>query len=100
IKHNTTIYRYTENEMKAAQETNINLNLAEKKTNQAEQSYVDLTLKEVQNKHGLSMDELKKGGYKIITPLKTRFQETAYNNFKEDEYFPGNTEGEIGRAHV
>ena len=86
----------TENEMKAAQETNINLNLAEKKTNQAEQSYVDLTLKEVQNKHGLSMDELKKGGYKIITPLKTRFQETAYNNFKEDEYFPGNTEGVEG----
>src|SRR5699024_3824434 len=34
--------------------------------------------------------------YKIITPLETRFQETAYNNFKEDEYFPGNTEGVEG----
>ncbi len=86
----------TENEMKEAQQTDINLNLAEKKTNQAEQSYVDLTLKEVQNKHDLSIDELKKGGYRIITPLKKSFQETAYNNFQADEYFPGNTEGAEG----
>ena len=86
----------TENEMKEAQQTDINLNLAEKNTNQAEQSYVDLTLKEVQNKHDLSIDELKKGGYRIITPLKKSFQETAYNNFQEDEHFPGNTEGAEG----
>lgn len=86
----------TENEMKEAQQTDINLNLAEKKTNQSEQSYVDLTLKEVQNKHDLSIEELKKGGYRIITPLKKTFQETAYNNFQEDEYFPGNTEGAEG----
>src|SRR5699024_9687836 len=51
---------------------------------------------EAENKHGLSMEELKKGGYKIVTPLKEEFQEIAYENFQNGEYFPGNTKGTEG----
>ena len=86
----------TEEEMKDAQQTEININLNEEKSNQAHQSYVDQALKEAQNKHGISMDELKKGGYKIVTPLKEEFQEIAYENFQNGEYFPGNTKGTEG----
>src|SRR5699024_8486352 len=83
----------TEEEMKEAQQTDININLNEEKSNQAHQAYVDQALKEAQNKHELSMEELKKGGYKIVTPLKEEFQEIAYENFQNAEYFPGNTKG-------
>src|SRR5699024_2751646 len=83
----------TEEEMKEAQQTDININLNEEKSNQAHQAYVDQALKEAENKHGLSMEELKKGGYKIVTPLKEEFQEIAYENFQNGEYFPGNTKG-------
>src|SRR5699024_7344339 len=86
----------TEEEMKDAQQTDININLNEEKYNQAHQAYVDKATKEAQNKHGLSMDELKKGEYKIITPLNKDFQEIAYENFQIGEYFPGNTKGTEG----
>src|SRR5699024_4074973 len=111
----------TEEEMKEAQQTDININLNDEKSNQAHQAYVDQALKEAQNKHGLSMEELKKGGYKIVTqlkeeqkkhrlskeelkkggykivtPLKEEFQEIAYENFQNGQYFPGNTKGTEG----
>lgn len=88
--------KITETEMKEATQTDINIQLAEKESNKPNQSYVDQALKEAHNKHGLSMDELKKGGYQLITPLKEEFQEIAYDNFQEGEYFPGNTEGTEG----
>src|SRR5699024_5296431 len=84
-------HHITEEEMKKAQQTDINIKLNEEKSNQAHQAYVDQALKEAQNKHGLSMEELKKGGYKIVTPLKEEFQETAYENFHNGEYFIANT---------
>src|SRR5699024_9687278 len=77
----------TEEEMKETQQTDININLNEEQYNQAHHAYVDQTLKEAQNKHELSMDELKKGGYKLVTPLNKDFQEIAYENFQIGEYF-------------
>src|SRR5699024_386732 len=59
-------------------------------------AYVDQAIKEAQNKHVLSMDELKKGGYKLVTHLNKDFQEIAYENFQIGEYFPGNTKGTEG----
>lgn len=88
--------KITEEEMKKAQASELNVNIVDKKLNRPLQSYIDLTLKEAHNKHGLSMEELKRGGYKLITPLKESFQEIAYNNFQLGEYFPGNTEGTEG----
>lgn len=86
----------TESEMKEAQQTDINIELEEKELNKPNQSYVDQVLKEANNQHGLSMDELKKGGYKIITPLKEEFQEVAYENFQNEEFFPGSAKGAEG----
>src|SRR5699024_12155924 len=85
-----------EEEKKEAQQTDININLNEEKSNQAHQAYVDQALKEAQNKHGLSMEELKKGGYNIVTSLKEEFQEIAYENFQNGEYLPGNKKGTEG----
>src|SRR5699024_6347543 len=86
----------TQEEMKEAQETDINITLQEEKYNQAHQAYVDQELKEAQNKQVLSTKKLKRGGYKIVTPLKEEFQEIAYENFQNGEYFPGNTKGTEG----
>ena len=86
----------TENEMKDAQNTQIKLNLSEPIKNNAYQAYVDLTLKEAHNEHGLTMEELKKGGYRLVTPFKPEFQNISYNNFQNGEYFPGNVKGTEG----
>src|SRR5699024_8106893 len=86
----------TEEEMREAQQTDININLNAEKSNQAHQAYVDQALKEAQNKHGLAMEERKKGGYKIVTPVKEEVQEIAYENVQNGEYFRGNTKGADG----
>lgn len=88
--------KITEAEMEEAKQTDLNVKLVESKTNKPNQSYVDLVLKEAHNKHDLSIDELKKGGYKLVTPFKPDFQEAAYNNFQNGEFFPGNTKGTEG----
>lgn len=88
--------KITKTEMEEAKQTDLNVKLVESKTNKPNQSYVDLVLKEAHNKHDLSIEELKKGGYKLVTPFKPDFQEAAYNNFQNGEFFPGNTKGTEG----
>lgn len=64
--------------------------------NQWADSYVDYILKEAKKDYNLSMDELKRGGYRIVVNLNKEAQKIAYDAYKEEAYFPGNTDGVEG----
>ncbi len=59
-------------------------------------SYVDFVMKEVAAEHDLSLEELKRGGYRIIVNMNDTAQKVAYDQFKNENYFPGNTAGTQG----
>lgn len=59
-------------------------------------SYVDLVIKEAAEDYQLSVDELQRGGYRIVVSMNPKIQQIAYNKFKNDQYFPGNTKGTQG----
>ncbi|MFC0300703.1 PBP1A family penicillin-binding protein [Virgibacillus soli] len=59
-------------------------------------SYIDLVLKEAGEHADLSIDELKHGGYRIVVNLDEKAQRTAYDQFKKEDYFPGNVAGVEG----
>ncbi|MDY0406222.1 transglycosylase domain-containing protein [Virgibacillus sp. 179-BFC.A HS] len=54
-------------------------------------SYVDLVMKEAAAAHQLSLEELKRGGYRIIANMDETVQKIVYQAFQDDTYFPGNT---------
>jgi penicillin-binding protein 2A len=78
------------------QQKTLGLQLTEKESKPWVASYVDLVIKEAQQKENLSVDHLKRGGYRIVVGMDEEIQEIAYDKFQEDEYFPGNTEGAEG----
>ncbi|WP_087973342.1 transglycosylase domain-containing protein [Oceanobacillus rekensis] len=59
-------------------------------------SYVDLVMKEAADEHQLSVDALKSGGYRIVVNMDKDIQKIAYEQYKKDEFFPGNTAGVEG----
>lgn len=59
-------------------------------------SYVDLVIKEAQEKQQISVDQLKKGGYRIVVAIDEDAQKIAYEKLQNEEYFPGNTAGTEG----
>lgn len=81
---------------KAAQEETLGLQVSEREIDPSTDSYVDLVKKEAADQHDLSIDELKRGGYRIIANIDETAQHIAYEQFKNDEYFPGNTAGVEG----
>lgn len=53
-------------------------------------TYIDLVTKEAARNHQLTMDELKRGGYRMVINLDEKAQQIAYEQFQKDYYFPGN----------
>lgn len=82
--------------METEKRKNLGLHLEEKKASPWVDSYIDLVTKEAAEKHQLTIDELKRGGYRIVVHLDEISQKIAYDHFQQDEYFPGNTEGVEG----
>lgn len=74
--------------------------LAAKKSSTRERpwvdSYVDMAMKEAADKYQLSIEELKRGGYRIVLGMDEVAQRIAYGAFQKDHYFPGNKEGAEG----
>lgn len=66
------------------------LQVQEKETKPWLDSYVDLVLKEAANRHQLSINELKRGGYRIVVHIDEMFQQIAYEKMQKEQYFPGN----------
>src|SRR5699024_11009518 len=74
----------------------LGLDIQETKIYSEMDSYIDMVMKEAADKYQLSIRELQRGGYKIITNVDTNAQKAAYKAFQEDRYFPGNTDGAEG----
>lgn len=81
---------------KEAQETSLGLEINEQEVDPSTDSYVDLVKKEAAEQHDLSVEELKRGGYRIVANIDETAQHIAYEKFKNDGYFPGNTGGVEG----
>ncbi|MUK90098.1 PBP1A family penicillin-binding protein [Ornithinibacillus sp. L9] len=69
----------------------LGLNIQEKKARPWLDSYIDLVLKEAVETHQLSIEELKRGGYRIVVNIDESTQQLAYEQFQNEQYFPGNT---------
>jgi penicillin-binding protein 2A len=52
-------------------------------------SYIDLVMKEAEEKYSISNEELLKGGYTITVPMNKKLQHTAYELFQQTRFFPG-----------
>lgn len=74
----------------------LGLELNEKEDKPWADSYVDLVIKEAQEKRQISIDHLRRGGYRIEVGMKEGIQKTAFEKFTEGNYFPGNTAGAEG----
>ncbi|WP_188455237.1 transglycosylase domain-containing protein [Virgibacillus oceani] len=74
----------------------LGLHVKEKTPNPWADSYIDLVMKEAASVHQLSIDELKRGGYRIVVNMNDIAQQIAYEKFKNEDYFPGNTTGVEG----
>lgn len=74
----------------------LGLNVSKREVNPWTDSYVDLVMKEAAEKHQLSINELKSGGYRIVVNMDDDAQRIAYEEFQQDDYFPGNTSGVEG----
>ncbi|MFD2042750.1 transglycosylase domain-containing protein [Ornithinibacillus salinisoli] len=85
----------TENRLQEQGKT-IGLNIQESKEKPWIDSYMDLVMKEAAELHQLSIDEMKRGGYRIIVNIDETIQQIAYEQFQNEQYFPGNTNGVEG----
>lgn len=74
----------------------LGLHVNESKETPWVDSYVDLVMKEAAKAYGLSVDALTRGGYRIVVSMDDTIQQIAYEQFKDDQYFPGNTDGTQG----
>lgn len=79
-----------------AQGKTLGLNIMEQEVTPWVDSYVDLVIQEAADKFHLSIDELQRGGYRIVVSMNKDIQQIAYQQFQNDQYFPGNTEGVQG----
>ncbi|GAB3060453.1 transglycosylase domain-containing protein [Virgibacillus ainsalahensis] len=74
----------------------LGLNIEERETNPWVDSYIDLVMKEAAQEHQLSINELKRGGYRIVVNMDEDAQKIAYQQFQNEAYFPGSTAGAEG----
>lgn len=75
-----------------AQESSLGLDIAEKEENPEADSYVDLVLEEAASMYDLSINELKRGGYRIVVHMDPTMQGIAYGHFQDDSLFPGSND--------
>ncbi|MHA6151004.1 transglycosylase domain-containing protein [Bacillus subtilis] len=61
-------------------------------------SYIDLVIKEAEDKYSISGEQLLQGGYTIKVPLDSKLQKTAYQVMKEGSYYPGTDQNAEGSA--
>lgn len=74
------------------QSTALDLNLQKEKEEPWNDSYMDLVVKEAEEKYKLSLDDLERGGYRIVVNLDNNIQKVAYKKFQDSDYFPGNND--------
>lgn len=78
------------------QRKTLGLDIQKEKSYKGMESYIDMVTKEAAEKYQLSMQELKRGGYRIVSNVDINAQEIANDAFQQDDYFPGNVSGVEG----
>ncbi|MFC3040670.1 transglycosylase domain-containing protein [Virgibacillus xinjiangensis] len=86
----------SEEQLAEEQEKDLGMDVSERQASPWVDSYVDLVMREAAGRYELPINELKRGGYRLVVNLDEEAQRIAYENFQEGAYFPGNTEGEEG----
>ncbi|WP_105979102.1 transglycosylase domain-containing protein [Bacillus paralicheniformis] len=81
-----------------AQGSTLGLHVKEKSKNPWLDSYIDLVMKEAEDKYSISSEQLLQGGYTISVPLDVSIQKAAYTLMKQDGYFPGTDNKAEGSA--
>lgn len=72
-----------------AQGKTIALNVYQEERNPAYSTYIDMVIKEANEKYHISREELRQGGYKIVVPMDPNTQNAVYKSFQEGRYFIG-----------
>lgn len=88
--------KITTNEFREAKTKSLNLEVREREEKPWVDSYLDLVMKEAADKHNLSVDDLRRGGYRMVVNMDKKAQQIVYDKFQDDSYFPGNTDGVEG----
>lgn len=81
----------TDERLKASR-TSLDVNKRKAKEEPYLNSYIDLVMKEAKEIHGLSIEELKQGGYHIVINVNKDFQKIAYNHLQESSYYDASNE--------
>ncbi|MGM8366085.1 PBP1A family penicillin-binding protein [Virgibacillus sp. W0181] len=92
----TEVGAITETEKTQAQESDVHLNIPERKRHPSIDSYIDLVLNEAAEKYELTIEEVKRGGYRFVVAMDPLVQRIAYEQMQKDDYFSGNSEGVEG----
>lgn len=72
-----------------AQGMMIALDFQQEERNPAYTTYIDMVIKEANEKYHLSREELRQGGYKIVVPMDPAAQDAVYKSFQDGRYFIG-----------
>jgi penicillin-binding protein 2A len=88
----------TAKETLQAQGNTLGLHVKEKSDDPWLESYIDLVIKEAENKYNISAEQLYQGGYTIRVPIDASLQKAAYERMKDDQYFPGTDKHAEGSA--
>lgn len=81
-------------------ETDIELNISQRKYNPAYHTIVDMAIKEATELYDITEEELQQNRYRIVTSLDETIQQVAYEQFQYDAYFPGNNMEEVEGSFV
>lgn len=79
----------TPKEAVISQGKTLSLNVKEKEEMPWLSTYMDMVLKEAEERYHLSNEAVLKGGYKITVPIDIHLQQKAYEMFKDKAFFPG-----------
>lgn len=90
----------TKTEANEAKAKGLELNITKRKVNPAHYTIVDMTIKEAEEKYGISINELREKRYRIVISLDEEIQEIVYDYFQYDGYFPGNNKEKVEGAFV
>lgn len=90
----------TEKEAEEASKKELQLNIAQRKINPAYHTFVDLAIKEAGDLYGITLEDLKKNRYRIITSMNEDAQQIAFDQFQQDGYFPGNDKEKVEGSFV
>lgn len=90
----------TADEAKVAQEKEVELNITQRKVNPAYHAFVDIAIQEAAELYGISLEELRRSRYRIISSLDETAQTIAFEQFQQDDFFPGKDKEDVEGAFV